>query len=179
MGQMRNIVVVPFDPIWSERFRQEARLISAVFGPDLLSIHHIGSTAIPGMSAKPVIDVMPVVREIDRVDEFNSAMRQLGYEPMGEFGIPGRRHFVKGADDNRTHHLHLYQPDHPEVTRHLDFRDYLTAHVEEARQYAGLKIELARHHRNDVDGYMKGKDAFIKGVLQRARVWREKGPRLV
>ena len=170
---MRNIIVVPFDPLWSERFRQEALRISAVFSQELISIHHIGSTAIPGMMAKPVLDIMPVVREIHRVESFNSAMVQLGYEAMGEFGIPGRRHFVKGADDDRTHHLHIYEPNHPEVTRHLNFRDYLTAHAEEARQYALLKTELARQHRNDINRYMQGKDVFIKGVLHKAQTWRE------
>ncbi len=173
MGKMRNIIVVPHNPLWPEQFRREAALISAIFGEALISIHHIGSTAIPGLSAKPVLDIMPLVRDISKVETYNRAMMDAGYQPKGEYGIVGRRFFVKGGEADRTHHLHVYERDHSEVERHLAFRDYLAAHPDEAQEYGLLKKRLAREFRDDIDGYMAGKDSFIKGILAKVHAWRE------
>lgn len=170
---MRKIVVVPYHPGWPEQYRVEAAKIAAVFGPELVAIHHIGSTSVPGLSAKPIIDMMPVVRDIERVESFNPAMVQLGYEPKGENGIPGRRYFAKGGDANRSHHVHIFALDNPEVNRHLDFRDYLIVHPAEARHYAALKAELAQQFPYDILDYMAGKDGLIKEILQKARAWRD------
>jgi GrpB-like predicted nucleotidyltransferase (UPF0157 family) len=169
---MRNILVVPYDALWPEQFRQEAATICTVFGQALISIYHIGSTSIPGMSAKPIIDIMPIVHDIETVEGFNPAMMQLGYESKGENGIPGRRYFVKGGDAHRTHHVHAYALDSPEIQRHLDLRDYLIAHAAEAQQYADLKVALARQFPHDIDSYVAGKDGFIKETLQKAQKWR-------
>lgn len=172
MGATRNIVVVPYDPVWPGKFEVAVAELSPIFGAELIAIHHIGSTAIPGLSAKPIIDMMPVVRDIARVDALNPAFVRRGYEPMGEHGIPGRRYFVKGGDLHRTHHVHIYEPNNPEVKRHLGFRDYLIAHPDQARQYASLKQDLARQYPHDIEGYMAGKDAFIKAIIQEAERWR-------
>ncbi len=172
MGERRKIVVVPYDPHWPAMYRAEAAQLTTIFGPELISIHHIGSTSIPGLSAKPIIDMMPLVRNIEMVARFDSAMIQLGYQPMGENGIPGRRYFVKGGDLHRTHHVHIYEAGNPEVARHLDFRDYLIAHPEEAQEYASIKQQLARQFSHDIDSYMAGKDAFIKETIQKAHQWR-------
>ena len=172
MGDMRNIVVVPYDPGWSNLFEQEAALLRAAFGQELIAIHHVGSTAIPDIAAKPIIDIMPIVRDIERVEGLDPAIVELGYVPRGEKGIPGRRYFVKGGDETRSHHVHAYEPSNPEVARHLDFRDYLIAHPEEAGRYASLKIELAAEFPNDIWGYMAGKDTFIKETIEKAHKWR-------
>jgi GrpB-like predicted nucleotidyltransferase (UPF0157 family) len=171
MLEQREVRIIACDPAWPERFREEASWIVSVFGAELLSIHHIGSTSIPGMSAKPIIDIMPVVRDISKVETFNEAMIEHGYKPMGEYGITGRRFFIKNAEV-RTHHVHSYQPDNPEVKWHLDFRDYLIAHEDEARRYAELKVELAERHRYDLETYTQGKAGFIKSVLAKAHAWR-------
>ena len=171
MGDMRNIIIVPYNPRWPEMFQTEAKKINAVFGAELVAIHHIGSTSVPGLNAKPIIDIMPVVRDIEQVDQFNPAMVELGYEPKGEYGIPGRRYFRKGGDVHRTHHVHAFQEDNEEVTRHLIFRDYLIAHPHVAQQYAALKIEVAKQHPHDIYGYMDGKDAFIRETIQHAHQW--------
>jgi GrpB-like predicted nucleotidyltransferase (UPF0157 family) len=154
-------------------FEQEAAKISAVFGSELVSIHHIGSTSIPGLNAKPIIDIMPIVQHIDRIDALNPVMIELSYEPMGEYGISGRRFFRKGGEINRSHHVHAYETTNPEVTKHLDFRDYLIAHPIEAQQYADLKKELTKKFPHDIEGYINGKDAFIKEIIRRAAEWRE------
>lgn len=173
MSDMRNIVVVPYDLHWPEMYRQEAARLSAVFGQNLIKMHHIGSTSIPGIYAKPVIDMMPLVRNIEQVETTNEAMIELGYSPKGENGIAGRRHFTKGDDAHRTHHVHSYEPDNPEVTWHLDLRDYLIAHPDEAQQYGNLKIELARQFPDDIIRYIEGKESFIKAIVAKARPWRE------
>jgi GrpB-like predicted nucleotidyltransferase (UPF0157 family) len=164
----RTIVVVPYNPMWPQMFEEEAAKISAVFGSELISIHHIGSTSIPGLSAKPIIDIMLIVRSVEAIDAFNPAMIELGYEPMGENEIPGRRFFRKGGEIHRTHHVHTYEATNLEVKRHLDFRDYLIEHPLEAQQYGALKNELAQKFTHDIEGYINGKDAFVKEIIRRA-----------
>ena len=168
---MRNIEVVPYDPKWVESFEEERVLLQNVFDGYAESIHHIGSTAIIGIPAKPVIDIMIVVREIGLVDRLDPRMIEEGYTPKGEFGIPGRRYFPKGTDEHRTHHVHVFQTGAPDVDRHNAFRDYLNTHEEEAKEYGRLKTELARRFPTDIESYMDGKDAFIKRTQEKALTW--------
>jgi GrpB-like predicted nucleotidyltransferase (UPF0157 family) len=166
-----HVRVVPYNGEWVSLFRQEAELLRPVFGDELVDIHHIGSTSVPRLAAKPIIDILPVVRHIERVDDRNDAMQALGYEPMGELGIPGRRYFRKGGDD-RTHQVHAFQVDDlHNIERHLVFRDYLRAHPDVAAQYAALKIELSQRFPEDILGYSDGKDAFVKATERAALLW--------
>ena len=140
---MRKIVVVDYHPEWAEAFEREAARIAEVLGENMVAIHHIGSTSVPGLCAKPIIDIMPVVRDIGAVDECNEGFIALGYTPMGEFGIPGRRYFHKGGDE-RTHHVHVFAEENAEaIERHLAVSAYLRAHADEARAYGELKRALA------------------------------------
>lgn len=168
---VRQIKVVPHGPNWSKVFKAEADELAAIFGHEVVAIHHIGSTAIPGISAKPIIDVLVEVHDIQKIDDFDEEMIKLGYQPKGEFGIPERRFFIKGDDVNRTHHIHMFQAGHPRVERHLNFRDYMIAHPEEGQAYSRLKEELARRFPEDIEGYMAGKDGFIKGIESKAQTW--------
>lgn len=167
----RRIEVVAHHPQWSEQFEQEVDELAVVFGDEIVAAHHIGSTAIPGILAKPIIDILLEVRHIDRIDAFNDEMRARGYLPKGAFGIPGRRFFIKGTEDSRSHHIHVFQAGDPEFERHLAFRDYLRAHPEEAQTYSRLKEELARRFPHDIEGYTAGKDEFIKEIERRAEAW--------
>jgi GrpB-like predicted nucleotidyltransferase (UPF0157 family) len=169
---MRNIQVVAYDPAWPAAFQQEAAQLEQIFGEEMVAIHHIGSTAVPGLSAKPVIDMLPLVRDLARVDLFNAAMAEDGYLAWGEYGIPGRRFFTKGGDERRSHNVHIFEAGNPEVARHLDFRDYLRTHPAVAQQYAELKFPLARQFPDDIAAYNLGKEAFIREMEQRAREWR-------
>lgn len=171
MSPMRTIRVVSYRPKWYELFQVEAVRIKAILGQQLIAIHHIGSTSVRGLSAKPIIDIMPLVRCIEAVDQYNDAFIALGYRPYGENGIPGRRFFVKGPNYKRTHHIHTYELHHPEVARHLDFRDYLRAHPDFAHKYGQLKIKLAQQFPHDIDGYIRGKSPFINDVIKKARGW--------
>jgi GrpB-like predicted nucleotidyltransferase (UPF0157 family) len=169
-----HVRVVPYCCEWPLLFEQEATLICEVFGDELAEIHHIGSTSVPGLQAKPIIDMLPVVRQIERVGLFNGGMRTLGYEALGEFGIPGRRYFRKGGDD-RTHQAHVFQVGDPGVERHLAFRDYLRAHPRVAADYGVLKAGLASQFPEDIDGYADGKNAFVKATEQEALRWYRAG----
>lgn len=170
---MRKVEVVPHDPLWRDAFEAEAKRVAAALGDNVSAVHHIGSTAIPNIHAKPVIDVLVEVSNIAGVDVRSSAMESLGYEVMGEYGIPGRRYFRK--DDRqgiRTHHVHAFEAGSAEAVRHLAFRDYMIAHPAEAQRYGELKRKLAAEHPQSIDEYMDGKDAFIKEMDRRAALWR-------
>lgn len=170
---MRIVVVSEHHAEWAQLFEQEAVRLRLVFGDLLLEIHHIGSTSVPGLPAKPVIDIMPVVRDVAQVDLLNGQMESLGYEAMGECGLSGRRYFRKGGDD-RTHNVHVYQWDNRQaVDRHLAVRDYLRTHPATAREYGELKQRLAKQFPEDIYGYMDGKDSFMKALEQKALCWRQ------
>ncbi|MBW3596764.1 MAG: GrpB family protein [Planctomycetes bacterium] len=166
---MRNIVVVPYSPEWPAEFAAEARRLEVAMAPVLVELHHIGSTSVPGLAAKPLIDILAVVCTVEGLDECNEAMVALGYEPKGEFGIAGRRFFSKGSDEHRTHHVHAFAVGDPAIDAHLAFRDYLRTHPHEARRYGELKAALAERHRNDIDAYMDGKAPLIQEMLKHAR----------
>jgi GrpB-like predicted nucleotidyltransferase (UPF0157 family) len=170
---MRKVEVVPHDPRWRDAFEAEAKHASAALGENVLAVHHIGSTAIPNIYAKPVVDLLVEVGDIAEVDGRSSAMESLGYEVMGEYGIPGRRYFRKVNQEGiRTHNIHAFETGSAEVERHLAFRDYMIAHPGEAQRYSELKRRLAEEHPQSLDGYMDGKDGFIKEMDRRAARWR-------
>ena len=167
----RKVEVVPYCPDWPSLYQAEAEALHHALGEEVLSIHHFGSTSIPGISAKPVIDILVIVRNIDVIDGMNPRLAAIGYHAVGEYGIPGRRFFYKGSDDVRSHHLHIYQSGNPHILRHLVFRDYLRTHPAPARNYARLKEELARRFPEDMDQYIAGKNDFVKAHEQIALDW--------
>lgn len=168
---IRFVEVAPYDPAWPARFEAEAATIRAALGDTLIGIEHIGSTSVPGLAAKPIIDLLPLVRDTSDLDGKIGAMAAIGYLPRGEFGLPGRRYFIKGTAHTRSVHAHAYQADHPEVERHLAFRDYLRTHAEARAAYAALKIDLAQRHPTDIVAYMEGKDSLIKRLEAQALAW--------
>ncbi|MEM7760615.1 MAG: GrpB family protein [Cyanobacteria bacterium P01_A01_bin.40] len=166
------VEVVPHNPQWETDFNTESRSLVAVLADNLIQIHHIGSTAIPQIYAKPIIDFLVEVKDINVVTAQTSGMEQLGYQAMGEFGLVGRRYFRKENPPGiRTHHVHIYKANSPEITRHLAFRDYMIAHPKDAEQYSKLKQELAIKYPQDIEGYMDGKDQFVKEMEQKAINW--------
>jgi GrpB-like predicted nucleotidyltransferase (UPF0157 family) len=170
---MRKVEVVPHNPRWRDAFEVEARHIAVALNENVVAIHHIGSTAIPNIFAKPVIDLLVEVRDITQVDGQSSAMESLDYEVMSEFGIPSRRYFRKDNEEGiRTHQIHAFESGSTEVERHLAFRDYMIAHPGDAQRYSELKRKLAEEHPQSMDGYMDGKDSFIKEMDWKAAQWR-------
>ncbi len=166
------IVVVPHDPDWLKQAADESAQISAALGDNIRAIHHIGSTAIPEIFAKPILDLLLVVNSITTLDQDTQIMEGLGYEAKGEYGIPGRRYFRKSNEKGtRTHHVHSFENDSEQVHRHLIFRDYMIGNPDAAKAYGKLKVELASAHPDDIEAYMDGKDLFIKEHLALAEVW--------
>lgn len=137
-----------------------------------MAIHHIGSTAVPGLCAKPVIDLMPEVSDLSVLDDCSASFEKLGYIVKGEFGIPGRRFYLKGLID-RTHHIHAFEQGSEGLIRHLAVRDYLTAHPKIAQEYGALKKELAKRYSSDNDGYCEGKSQFMQNLEQSALCWKK------
>ena len=169
---MSRVIVAPHSPHWAEMFRTESDLVCQALGPNAVAIHHIGSTSIPRIFAKPIIDMLVEAADLAAVDHHNASMEALGYEVMGECGIPGRRYFRKdNAEGNRTHHVHTFAAGTNDVERHLAFRDFMRAHPTLAEQYSDLKRKLARVYPNSIEQYMDGKDGFIKEVERRAAEW--------
>ncbi|WP_312115432.1 GrpB family protein [Brevibacillus reuszeri] len=170
-----HVVVTAYQDDWKQEFEEESHKIKEILGNELIHIYHIGSTAVPGLKAKPIIDIMPVVKEISKIDSFNEQMKSLGYECMGELGMKGRRYFRKGGD-HRTHQVHVFQEDNKkDITRHLAVRDYLRAHPDEAALYGDVKESLAKQYPRDIEAYMDGKDEFVQELEKKALTWHNMG----
>lgn len=167
------IVLAPPSTAWAAAFEREASAIGAVLAGMSIEVHHIGSTAIPGIVAKPVIDMLGIVPSLEALDARAGRLAALDYEGLGEFGIPGRRYFRKnGPDGARTHQLHAFAVGSPEIQRHLDFRDYLRAFPAHAAAYAALKRELVARCGCDIGAYTTGKTEFIREIERLAARWR-------
>lgn len=164
----QHIIVTDYNPIWAEMFESEAENIRQILGDNCVTIHHIGSTAVPDLTAKPIIDIMPIVKSLDAVDQVAAEFEEIGYEYLGEFGISGRRYLRKGGDE-RTHQIHIFlDGDTKNIDRHIAFRDYMRTHDKERNEYASLKVRLAQQFPYDIDGYCDGKEAFVKTVEEKA-----------
>lgn len=164
----QHITVVNYDPEWPSKYARERDYIAQILKDNCISIYHIGSTSVPGMAAKPIIDIMAVVRSLEEVDGVAVKFQELGYEYLGEFGITGRRYLRKGGDD-RTHQIHIFQADDwNNIGRHLAFRDYMRTHEKERDEYAKIKIGLAQEFPNDIGGYCDGKEDFVRKIEERA-----------
>lgn len=157
----KTIRVVGYDESWESDFRREAALLREALGGVLLEVHHIGSTAVPGLAAKPVIDILLEVVSLEAMDGRAEEMIALGYRPRGENGIAGRRYYQRG-DANRTHQVHAYVRGDAHIRRHLAFRDYLRTHGDIADEYARIKREAADACAGDSEVYCDMKDGFIK-----------------
>jgi GrpB-like predicted nucleotidyltransferase (UPF0157 family) len=166
------VLIVEYDPAWVAGFAKEAAALHLALGAEAIRLHHIGSTSVPGLMAKPILDLLGEVADLAAVDQAQAQFEALGYEVMGELGIPGRRYFRKidGAGQ-RSHHLHVFETGSEHVARHLAFRDYLRGHPAVAADYGALKRQLIAEGRGDWEAYIDGKDAFVQRVEAEAVAW--------
>ncbi|QGX65568.1 GNAT family N-acetyltransferase [Bacillus sp. ms-22] len=169
-SMLRKVEVVEYETSWQEQFHHELDKLKKAVGDNWGDGHHIGSTSIKGMAAKPIIDILLEVKQISKLDECSHLFSELGYEPLGENGLKGRRFFRKGGLQ-RSHHIHAYEAGHEDVKRHLVFRDYLRAAPGRAKDYADKKRQLAKAHPEDMASYINGKNAIIKEIEQEAFNW--------
>ena len=165
----RTISVVPYDEKWPEAFEAERLVIQALLGEVAVNIHHIGSTSVSGLAAKPVIDILLEVSDINQLDECTSAMSSIGYSTRGENGIPGRRYFTKGVH-LRSHQVHAFSTGDEQIRRHLAFRDYLRKNSDIAKAYAEIKSTAALLCNNNAQRYSALKAGFIEHHLQLALI---------
>lgn len=165
VAELRPIVITDYDPAWPARYEIERVRLCEVFAPALVAIDHIGSTSVVGMRAKPLIDILVVLREAAQLSRFDAAMHRLGYVARGAHGIAGRAYFSKDTNGVRTHHVHVFASGHPAIARHLAFRNYLAAHSDVAREYERVKASAAVACANDRKGYEAAKAPFITRVL--------------
>ena len=167
----RKIEILPYSLEWQNKFKQEHKLLSGIIPNNLLiDIHHIGSTSITDLAAKPVIDMLMTVRDIAALDQFNADFVTLGYTPKGENFIAGRRFFQKGGDE-RTHHIHAFQANDVHVISHLAFRDYLRAFPDIKQQYQDIKHKAAQACHHDPLQYQALKQGFFDQHLETAIDW--------
>lgn len=169
----RKVKLVPHNPHWQKMAEKEASRIQAVLPDQVLVVHHIGSTSIPGIKAKPILDFVVVVRDLSALEKKDSRLEELGYQAQGERGIPGRRFYSKDTHGSRSHHLHAFPAGHSEIERHLLFRDYLRAHPEAAGEYERLKEKLARRFPDKSGCYTEAKSDFIFSMDEQARSWNQ------
>jgi GrpB-like predicted nucleotidyltransferase (UPF0157 family)/GNAT superfamily N-acetyltransferase len=157
-----SIEVVAYDSRWPEAFAGEASKMKEILGNNCLEVYHIGSTSIPGLAAKPIIDMIPVVKDITAIDR--DALEAAGYEWRGECGMPFRGFCVKYNDQIQVH-AHIWEEGHPEIDKHLLFRDYLLQHRQDLKTYESLKQKLAAQYPSDGLTYSLNKDDLVKEIL--------------
>jgi GrpB-like predicted nucleotidyltransferase (UPF0157 family) len=164
--------LIPYQPRWPEQFEGERQRLLLILGSEVIRIEHVGSTAIPGLDAKPTLDMLAGLKELKSAEWYSTQLRDAGYEFRPQHPVPGRWHFAKIQGGLRTHNLSLtaYGSDFWEA--HLLFRDYLRSHPEAASTYQALKHHLAEKYPGDTVQYTTGKDEFIAEILNAARTWR-------
>lgn len=159
--KIQIIELAEYNAEWPALFKTAETEIKSILQDNCLEIHHIGSTAIPTIYAKPIIDVLPVVKDISLVDALNPQFEALGYVCMGEYGIPGRRYYWK-SKIKRTHNIHLFEQGSPEILRHIAFKEFMLTHPDYAQAYSFIKRALAECFPSDIENYVKGKASFIQ-----------------
>ena len=160
----KRVFVVPYDNAWPQLFEVEAGRLRTALGENLRVIEHVGSTSVPGLMAKPIVDLAASVESLDDLDV--AAVEALGYRyvPVFEEELPNRRYFTRGA-----YHLHVYEQEHDEFMDYVRFRDYLRTHPEDAQAYGALKLRLASEHEDDREAYQEAKAPFVARLVAALR----------
>ncbi|WP_051555213.1 bifunctional GrpB family protein/GNAT family N-acetyltransferase [Legionella fairfieldensis] len=169
-----KVEVVPYNQNWPDLFKNEASRIQSALGECLKEIYHIGSTSIPNMPAKPAIDMMLVLDNVDDIDALSEKLTQLNYGPIRRQIIPHVSFFTKRQNQTIRFHLHLHERGSPQINRHINFRDYVIHHPNVADNYAKLKIQLAAQFADDIYSYVSGKDKLVQEIDTKAKLWSEK-----
>lgn len=171
MKNPRRVEIAPYNPHWPDLFKQEASRIRHVLGDHLKEIYHIGSTAIPNMPAKPVIDMMLVCDNLDQIILMAEKLNELNYHNLRRQIIPHQSFFIRRQDNNISFHLHIHEKGSPQIKRHVNFRDYVIQHPEDAKAYETLKIHLAKKFTDDMNSYVFGKDKLVQEIDVKAKLW--------
>lgn len=164
-----KVSLQPYTEEWAREYEIEEKLLRTEIGQFVIDIQHVGSTSIPGLAAKPIIDIAAAVSSLKEGEKCIEPLIKLGYEYKGDGGIRGRHFFAKGTKEKRTHYMHIEEWKGELWQNHILFRDYLRKHKEFAIEYGELKAELAKKYSDDREAYAACKDEFIKLVLEKAK----------
>jgi GrpB-like predicted nucleotidyltransferase (UPF0157 family) len=160
--ESRIISLAPPSPLWIAKFEVERGILEAILKGECAQVHHIGSTAIHGISAKPVVDILIEAESLDGIDARNEAMSQAGFRPKGENGISRRRYFQKESSGVRTVHVHAFQKGDIRIERHLAFRNGMNAHPDMAKEYERVKQKAMEMSEGISQRYQEIKGEFIE-----------------
>lgn len=161
--------LMTYDPKWPNLFECEAARLRPVFAKALIELHHIGSTAVPDLAAKPEIDVLAVVKDMTCLDQWQVDLLALGYT-RGRDLMKGHHFFKRDHGRRRTHKLHICEAGHPQVERMLQIRDHLRANPEERKDYAALKFRLERDNKTGIAEYLRGKAPYLDDLYRRIQM---------
>jgi len=164
----RNYSIIPYSPHWARQFKGESKVISGIFANDLVAIEHVGSTSVPDMAGKPLIDILVAVKDIAQVEARIEAMEKAGFTAYGDYLQKKSYLFTREIAGEKLVHVHVFEQGHPHIQEMLSIRDYLREHPEEAKAYSKLKYELKRRYPNDYGAYRREKDAYMEELKQRA-----------
>lgn len=163
----KRVIVESYNSAWKKDFEDIRSELMAVLEGKVISIEHVGSTSVKGLSAKPIIDIDVVIEDEDTFPEVKAAMESIGYTHEGDLGIKGREAFkYEGKEHLRKHHLYVCTKDATELKKHITFRDHLRSHPEAVREYSKVKEEGAKLYPEDIDGYINYKAPFIEGIYK-------------
>lgn len=170
LGLQRGTVrLEPYNPEWRELFEREKSALKEVLGDKFIAAEHVGSTAIPGMKAKPILDLMLAISDLENWEWVKEPLAKLSYEFRRDFRKEqGHILFVKGSEENRTHYLKITEPNSDFWTEHILFRDYLVNNAQYCEEYQNLKEKLFDTHAGNREPYTKGKEEFVRKILKLA-----------
>jgi len=164
MCNLRNIIVVPYDKRWLNEFEKIRDEVLPVIYNDIISIEHVGSTSVPGLWAKPIID-MNIIIENTMLPVVIEKLSSIGYEHEGNLGIEGREAFMYSDKSHlMQHNLYVCSKDSAEHKRQMAFRDYLRSHPQDCLNYSEIKIEMSKKYTHDIDSYIKGKEPVVMEI---------------
>lgn len=173
---MSRLVMFDYDSKWPLMYEEEKARLLPIWREQAMAIYHVGSTSVPNLKAKPIVDIMIVIKDDSRIPVYDKGMTNLGYRCRGECieqgGTPGRFYYSKDIDGLRTYQVHVSQEGHFEIAQKLDFRDYLRSHSKVAAAYGELKAKLMNENTKGIFEYMEGKDSFVKDCIVKAQKWR-------
>ena len=165
----RPVVIVPYDPEWPQIYEEERKLIQGTVGGIIHSVEHVGSTSVPGLWAKPIIDIIAGVDGPDDAERCRELLLNIGYDDVPPGVFPDWYYCLGKGPHSPGFHLHLVKEGSPHHQKHITFRDWLRAHPADADAYRDLKIDLSERYRNDRVAYTESKTAFINGIVEKAK----------
>ncbi len=173
----RKYAVTPYRPEWAEKFTREAALVKQALGGDALYVEHVGGTAVPGLSSRPVVDLLVTVKNPAGIDRYAFSLKAIGYEPLPDRFMGSMRSFAKDITYphgvvERHATLHVFPEEHTSLLSMIDTREYLLAHPEEVKHLDELKRRAFAKHQDDCAGYRRDRDEYLEALAKRAAKWR-------